>query len=115
MSGRRASRRKRIRGELIGAHCATCGEPLMFVARDPAWDLTSDVVCPSCADPQTVGRRELSPVDRAAVALRVLLLAGCLKDAVESEEVDHQCLLAQSCRTVADELAHLSAQIVPNC
>ena len=35
MSGRRASRRNRISAELISSYCASCGEPVMFVASDP--------------------------------------------------------------------------------
>ena len=113
MSGRRASRRKRIRGQLIGTHCESCGEPVIFVAADPAWDQTREVICPSCAHLQAANPRELSHPDCAAVALRALLLASCLRSAVESQERDHQCALAQTCREVVDDLTQLSTQLVP--
>jgi nitric oxide reductase activation protein len=113
MSGRRASRWKRIRGQLIGTHCEACGEPLMFVAADPAWDLRREVICPSCTHSQPATPRELSPADCASVALRVLLLANCLRTAAESQKQDHRSALAQTCREVVDDLAHLSTQLVP--
>jgi hypothetical protein len=110
MSGHRASRRKRIRGELIGTHCSTCGEPLMFVSRDHAWNLNSDVVCPSCAH-LPHDQHEAPQIDRAAIALRVLLIASCLKTAAELGNSDHRCALVEGCRNVVEELTHLSAQI----
>jgi hypothetical protein len=111
MSGRRASRRKRIRGQLIGTHCDACGEPLMFVAADPAWDLRREVACPSCSRSRAENP-QLSCVDCASVALRVLLLAHSLRSAIASGDGEHLCSLRKSCQDVVDDLTQLSTQLV---
>jgi hypothetical protein len=114
MSSRRPSPRKRIRGELIGTHCDACGEPLIFVASAPAWDFVRDVTCPSCASSRSVDPNYVAHADRASIALQVLLLASCLKTALESEAARGERRgLAESCRQIVDELTQLSAQIAP--
>jgi hypothetical protein len=83
----------------------------MFVAADPAWELTRLVECPSCSHSR-VSNPQLSRVDCASVALRVLLLANSLRSAVASDGIEHRCSLRNSCQDVVDDLTQLSTQLV---
>jgi hypothetical protein len=59
MSGRRAARRKRTTGELLGTHSSSCGEPVIFVAS-----IRTGARSGHCPRRTTRGRRPLAACTR---------------------------------------------------
>jgi hypothetical protein len=113
MSGRRASRRRRIKGKLIGTHCDGCGEPLMFVASNEGWELSNNARCPCCAGLAVPAASALSINDQLTLATRVLLVAFQLRRLADPDESISEAELAAGCNESATQLQDISTHLVP--